>query len=400
MTTRLDPATGKPLPTGVYVSGLSHYQYRLQPRGTDPATGKRPAPIVRGGFLTPEDAATARAAMAAELGQGATPDAVTVTVGAYVERFLADHAADVRATTIGRYQRLARVFIAPDAIARVALRDLTADQVEAWVKRSVRRSTPGEAAQARRLLIQALSRAERFGLIERNVATLSTPPKTTPKARRALSEDEAQRLVAVIAERDDTLTAAWYLLLFASLRPGEVLALRWDDLDLDAGVIRIRRTVTRNERHRPIIGTDPKTPSSKRSFPLPEACVVALRAHRRWLNAKRLAAPPGTWDDQGLVFPSWGGRLRTHDSLQRRLVTLCRDAAIDPPITPHELRHSGATIARSQGVEPEVLQRRLGHKKITTTLGVYSHLGDDAAAQRRASETMQAVFERLQSSGT
>lgn len=400
MKARIDPATGQPLPAGVYRSGLSHYQFRLQPRGTDAATGKRLAPIVRGGFLSAEDAAIARDAMAAELGQGIAPESVTVTVAAYVGQFITDHAADVRATTIARYTRLAERFIVPDAIAKIPLRDLSPDQVESWVKRCTLRSTAGQAAQARRLLIQVLHRAERFGRITRNVATLSTPPKTTPKDRRSLSQDEAHRLVTAIEARHDTLRAAWYLLLFASLRPGEVLALRWDDLDIDAGVIHIRRTVTRNERGQYIIGTAPKTPSSRRSFPLPAVCVSALKEHRRALNERRLAAPVGVWQEQGLVFPGWDGAPRRHHSLSRRLGTLCGEAGIDPAITPHELRHSGATIARQQGVEPEVLQRRLGHKKITTTLGVYSHLGDDLTAQRGASDAMQAVWERLRPSGT
>lgn len=142
-------------------------------------------------------------------------------------------------------------------------------------------------------------------------------------------------------------------------------------VNLDRGIIGIDATRTRDAQGKWIIGDGPKTPSSERDIEIPELCVRVLREHRARQNAFRLKAPPGWWRDQDLVFPNRHGDVIASHTIEYRLTKLCELAKV-PRLTPHELRHTGATWARAIGEDAEVLQRRLGHKKIETTLGTYS----------------------------
>lgn len=355
------------LPVGVYASGRSHFQFRITlPKGPD---GKR-RQEVRGGFLTADDAYDARRKRLAELGLGDEIPDDRITVGVWLERFLESHALSVKPNSTYVYRSHAR-HLTP--LADVRLRDLTVARVQRWLDDLRRRHSANVARAARTLLVMALNEAVRQRLIPANVASLSRSPRHTATPRVILHNHDDDRQIDrfVTAAGDDELGAAWLLMLLCQLRPGEVRGLRWSDLDLDRGIVHIDVTGTRDESGRNIIGSDPKTASSRRPVSLPDRCVRLLREHRTRQHALRLKAPPGTWHDQGLVFPNGSGGVLAHQVLARRLARLC-DAADVPVITPHSLRSSGATWLRSLGEDAEVLQRRLGHTSVATTLGMYS----------------------------
>ena len=378
------PATRKARFTGVYASGLVHWQYRISlPK--DPATGKR-SQEVRGGFQSDEDAHFARQRRMVELGLGDDIPDDRMTVGAWVNQYLDSHALNVDESSIHNYRGRVQ-YLTP--LADVRLRELTVPRVQRWVDALARSKSPATARTARGLLVQALNEAIRQRLIATNVAHLSRAPRHTPAKRVILSGDDISRFAAT-AERD-RLGAAWMLLLLCQLRPGEIAGLRWPDIDLDRGRVHVDITRTRNVKGQWVLGDGPKRESSRRTIDLPDICVRLLKEHRRAQNERRLQAPPGWWTDRDLVFPNARGDVITNHVLETRLKRVCLTAGV-PVLTPHSLRTTGATWARSLGEDAEVVQRRLGHKNVQTTLNLYSY--ERPGESRQTSERLEDALRK------
>lgn len=372
---------------GVYPSGKSHWQYRISlPKDTD---GKR-RQEVRGGYRTAEDAFEARRRRLIELGLGDDVPDDRMTLGRWLDAFLESHALNVDASTIYNYQGR-KAYITP--LLDVRLRDLTVLRVQRWVDAVAREKSPSRARDARQLLVMALNEAVRQRLMPVNVAHLSRAPRHEPKKRTILTNGEHDRQIdrfVESAERDH-FAAAWLLMLMCQLRPGEISGLHWRDVNLDRATVAITTTRTRNATGQWVIGDGPKTTSSRRVIEMPERCVRLLREHRARQNERRLKAPPGWWDEQDLVFPNARGGILSNDVIDYRLEQLCKRADV-PRITPHSLRATGATWARSLGEDAEVVQRRLGHKKIETTLGMYSL--ERPGESRETSDRLERALKR------
>ena len=155
------------------------------------------------------------------------------------------------------------------------------------------------------------------------------------------------------------------------MRQGEILGLGWEDVDLDAGAVRIRRTLTL-ARGSPRL-TEPKTRGSRRQIRLTAPAVEALGRHRERQQAER-AASNGPWADQGLVFTTRIGtpirRAKLHAESWKPLL---RDAGL-PDTRFHDLRHTCATLLLTKGVHPKIVSEMLGHSSIAITLDTYSHV--------------------------
>ena len=169
---------------------------------------------------------------------------------------------------------------------------------------------------------------------------------------------------------DDRLFAAWLLLVTTGMRRGEVLALRWADVDLDARRLAIRRTTV-------IVGyepeqSDPKTKAGRRVVALDERTVSALRNHRDDQERERKAAGP-LWHRTGLVFAREDGSAIHPQRFSKWFTRHARRAGL-PPIRLHDVRHSYATAALSAGVPAKVVSSRLGHASVGITLDTYSHV--------------------------
>ncbi len=192
---------------------------------------------------------------------------------------------------------------------------------------------------------------------------------------------DASQLKAFLAHvADDRLAGLWILAATSGARRGELLGLRWRDVDLDAGRIHIRQTLAVTNGQ-PYIST-PKTPRSRRSVSLDSGTVTALKAHRRRQLEEKLAGGPA-WVDTGLVFVREDGSwLHPERGVSRLFTRHVRDAGL-PPLSLHGLRHSYATIALGAGVHPKIVSERLGHSSIAITLDCYSSVlesvGEDEA---------------------
>jgi integrase len=175
--------------------------------------------------------------------------------------------------------------------------------------------------------------------------------------------------------------------LATGMRRGEVLGLRWDDVDLDARQLAVRGTLKRMPKVGLVLDT-PKTASATRAIPLPDHAVAVLREHRRQQNVERLAAGP-EWQPTGFVFTTPIGSPVDPRNLTRDLHTVSTAAGLGP-IRFHALRHTAATLMLTNGVPLEVISVTLGHASYAITADVYAKVG--ATLQRTAADVMDGLL--------
>lgn len=308
-----------------------------------------------------------------------------LTVGAFLERWLAGAKSSVRGSTFTRYSQLVRVHLIP-RLGKIPLPKLIpADLSAAYASMLSDGLAPRTAGHAHRVLGRALREAEVAGLIGRNVARLVKPPRVPHAEMHTFSAEQARALLH--ASADDRLGALYAVALATGARQGELLALRWPDVDFDNGAVRIRRTLVRTGgRHE--LG-EPKTASSRRSIPIGAATIDALRAHRRAQAQERLRIG-GVWQDGDLVFPSVVGTpLDGGNLLKNSYYPLLARVGL-PRLPFHNLRHTAATLLLAAGTHPKIVAERLGHSTPTVTLNVYSHV--TPTMQREAAATLDRVL--------
>jgi integrase len=217
------------------------------------------------------------------------------------------------------------------------------------------------------------------------------PRRKTPEAQTW----DAKQVAAVLAVGEQTpLAALWRLALLTGMRRGELLGLKWDDVDIDKRTLAVRRTLSRGKGGTWELG-QPKTTSGRRSITLPDSCVSALRKHRAAQNAERLRLGP-LWQDNGFVFTNEVGRPLHVNSLTLQYEKLIKTAEV-PRIRFHDLRHTSATLLLAQDVHPKIVQERLGHSDIGMTLNRYSHV--TPSMQREAAEALDKAIEDAWSDG-
>jgi integrase len=284
--------------------------------------------------------------------------------------------------------------------------ELSAEQVAAYLAKYAtkatesfgtrldHRTTADDLADLDRQLpahIAALVRAawelgDRPGLVPRNVADLVDPPRMPRYEHAAFTPEQAERFLAAI--RGDRLEALFVLALVTGLREGELLGLRWSDVDLDAATVTVRGSMQPDDRGRRVI-EETKTRSSRRLVVLPRLAVAALLSHRTVQARERLRAGP-RWQELGLVFPNTVGRaILPQNLLQRSLYPLLERAEL-PRLRFHDLRHSAATLLLARGVHPKVVSELLGHTQIGITLDLYSH--ESATMLRHAADAFDELF--------
>jgi integrase len=347
---------------------------------------------------TREDAADKFKKGAAALVAGYTPTNDRITVGRFLEGWLRDTAKPrLRASTYASYESYCRNHIIP-GLGKIVLSRLTPAQVEAFLRKKAaegRKRTlkaedvpkglnPRSVVYMRAILRSALRTAERHGLVHRNVAALAEPPRVTRTTVQPLTTGEARAFLAGIkGDRHETL----YITAIATgLRQGEILGLRWVDVDLDAGTITVRQARER-VKGAPTFG-EPKSATSRRTITLPEIASTALKAHRTAFAEARLAKGPD-WQDPGLVFTTPEGAPLDGSAITHRFQRKLADLGL-PRQRFHDLRHLTATLMLGQGVPARVVMEQLGHSQIALTMNTYSHVMPEL--QRDAAEKLNAVL--------
>lgn len=335
---------------------------------------------------TRQKASIAMTAALRDVALGVPVVAEKQSVGEYLTTWLEGAAHDLAPRTHARYRSHINRYLIP-ALGRLKLARLTAQQVQAlYATRLNAGAAAGTVRQMHAVLRRALGDAMRLGILPRNVATLVKVPKRNKEEMYTLSPEEVKTfLTAVEGER---LEGLYVLAVTSGMRLGELLALRWRDVDLDAGALHIRATL-RYRNSATYYFDSPKTPKSRRKIALSLTALEALRRHRARQAEERLAAGP-VWRNDDLVFcTAVGGALNGNHLSGRGFQEILKLTGL-PRIRFHDLRHTCATLLLRRGVHPKVVSELLGHSTIQMTLDRYSHVLPDM--QQAATEAMDAML--------
>jgi integrase len=307
-----------------------------------------------------------------------------ITLAEYLHRWLDSpvKTKNLKPITVEQYEQQIRVHIVP-SLGRVKLRTLSPELVQDFYDSKIAAGLkPSSVRYIHAVLHNALEHAHKRRLIPDNVASKTDPPKVRPPEIQPLDAEQAKTLLD--ASRTEPLGSLYTVAATAGLRIGELLALRWTDVDLEQGVMRVSRNLSRAKGGPRF--TTPKN-GKGRSVTLTKQAIESLRSHRKAQNEVRLRL--GTlWEDNGLVFASETGKPLTRDFVDRRSFKPLLKRAGLPKIKLHDLRHTCATLLLSRGVHPKYVQELLGHASIVMTLNRYSHwipsMGDQTARAMEA----------------
>jgi len=306
------------------------------------------------------------------------------TVAAFLADWLETARPSLRPGTSTRYEQYVRVHIVP-SIGALSLAKLTPQHLQRlYADRLAAGVSPTTVGHTHAVIHKALRDAARWGQVGRNVADLVQRPRATRNEMAALSPEQARGLIE--AAHGERLEALYVLALASGMRQGELLALRWQDVDLDGAAIQVRATLRRTSTG--FVFSEPKTSKSRRQIALTALAVATLRSHRARQLEERLRCP--YWQDETLVFASEAGTpLEATNLIRRSFKPLLARAGL-PDIRFHDLRHTAASLLLGQNVNVKIVSELLGHSQVGITLDLYSHVSP--GMQRQAVEALDAVL--------
>src|SRR5918998_100972 len=297
-------------------------------------------------------------------------DDENMTVGEYLDVWLKGTVyGSVRRSTYDRDTNLVNNHIEP-VLGGVKLKRLNSAHVQSFYRNRLDKGLSASTVHKMHdILRRGLAQAVKWHLLPRNIADVVKPPRPVPKEMVALSADETRRLLE--AAGGDRLEALYILAVHTGMRQGEMLALRWQDVDMESAVMSVRRTLTRSGGK--VVFGGPNTKKSRRSIRLAPQAVEALRSPlERQLEDMEILGDH--YQDQGLVFTTnTGGPINPSNLRQRSFAQLLKRAGL-PHMRFHDLRHTCATLLLSRGVHPKFVQELLGHATIAITPDTYSHV--------------------------
>lgn len=289
--------------------------------------------------------------------------------GSFLASWLESVKPSLRPETWRRYESQIRRHAVPE-LGSVRLARLTPQHLQRlYSSRLDAGLHPSSVTHLHAVVHRALEQAVRYGLVARNVASLVDRPRIPRRDMNTLSADQAKAFLRVV--QGDRFEALFVLALTSGMRRGELLALRWDHIDLERGTLQVRGTLQRTKDGLQI--GPPKTDASRRQVALTRTAVEALKRHRSRQAEERLRMG-AEWRDPSLVFASEvGGPVEPGNLVRRSYWPLLKKAGL-PRARFHDLRHSAATLMLGEGVHPKVVSEMLGHSKVAITLDVYSHV--------------------------
>lgn len=319
-----------------------------------------------------------------EIRHGTRVEPSKQTVGEYLSDWLAQKRAAIKPLSYVNYEVVVRVHLTP-ALGSILLQELSVRDVEQYRNRKLAQMSAKSVSAQLAVLRAALDQAVRWNYVQRNVAAQVDNPRMVKHRPATMSVDEVQRLLEAL--RGDRLEASYYVVIGCALRCGELLGLRWCDVDLDRRTLSVAQSVERIQGIGKVIQT-PKTEGGIRRVVMPQFVVRALSAHRdrQWLERKHMGR---RWQDYDLVFPTNKGTPYEPRSLARHLERTLAKAGL-PHYSLHELRHTSATIMDDQGVPLKTLSKIMGHSTTGITADLYIHPYDSAMAD--AADKMDNLF--------
>lgn len=292
-----------------------------------------------------------------------------------------------KANTWNTYGGVIKFHIRP-YIGTIRMVELTPWRVQQWIDDLMRSGLSASVIENARVILNgACKESMRMGVLTSNpVAGASLPPRT--KRKYSIWTSAQARAVLAACHNDARMWTYYTVALTTAMRPGEIRALQWSDIDFEKGRLHVQRTITRDERGRQVIGTTTKTDRS-RMIALPPSTVKALRSWRASQSERRLASHK--WYALDLVFDRGDGMVLPQNTVARAHKRIAGEAGV-PIIRLHDVRHTAATLLLEAGTHVKIVSDLLGHSQIATTLDIYSH--PDESMVRGATQALADALER------
>lgn len=320
-----------------------------------------------------------------------TPSKENYTLGQWLELWLKLYKKpQLRQTTYDRYLTVIRNHLS-NRIAGIPLERLRTEHLQGLYLHMEKQGLSRSIRMLHTLINGSLKQAMKLGYVSRNVAEAATLPRKKQKEMKVLSEEELERFLE--SAKTFRLYPAFLLLISTGLRRGELLGLKWEDIDWDKKMIMVRRNLV--EYRGKVVFQEPKTKNSCRTIPLTETALEELKNWRKkWLEERLRLGPE--WPETELVFPS---RVHTPErprNFLRTFKVILEKAGLPPDVTIHSLRHTYATSLLKSGEHPKIVQELLGHSSITTTLDIYSRVmpGLKEQAQKKMENFLRKIMQK------
>ncbi|NQT71839.1 MAG: site-specific integrase [Chloroflexi bacterium] len=305
-----------------------------------------------------------------DLDKGLPIDAPKMTLGAFLDTWLIDY-AEIRTVprTVDGYRGTVERYLKPN-LGNILLSKLTQHHVQRLYSDMRENGLSARTIlHTHKLLSQALKHAVKWGLLIRNICEAVDPPRPRRKEMKALDTDDVQVFLEAI--KDSPYGHLFFVMLYTGLRRGEVLGVRWCDVDINKETLSVNQSVVRLH-NKGLMITEPKTPYSRRLISLSPSVVALLRG-LRVSQMDQMEGDGIEWEEQRLIFANDDGEPLSPDTVTHAFAKIIKRTGL-PHVRLHDLRHTHATLMLKQGVHPKIVSERLGHSSVSITMDTYSHV--------------------------
>jgi integrase len=300
---------------------------------------------------------------------GLTIGVSKVTIDQFLCEWMDIHMANIKPKSGQRYQQIARDYVLP-YLGQFQLQALRIEHIEDLYQNLLQRGVSVRNVRyVHSLLHRSLSDAVKRGVVGLNASHGARQPKLVQQEMKILDENQVMQFF--IAVQDDRNEALYHMAIKTGMRQGELLGLKWTDLDWNRGKIGVQRQVQR-VAGKGMVFMPPKTQAGRRAIPLGEGTLRILREHKAKQQHEREIVGD-QWQDYDLIFPSSVGTPQSPSNLLKSFKSVLKQSGL-PIIRFHDLRHTAASLMLNQGVPPFVVSKILGHSKPSTTMDIYGHL--------------------------
>jgi integrase len=309
-----------------------------------------------------------------------------VTVAHFLDTWLSSSVKpSVKVKTFTTYESLCRTAIVPRIGSKKLVKLTALDLQSLYTNLAESGLSPRSVHHVHRVLHRAFNQGVQWKILPRNPCDGATSPKAPRAEMSVWNAGEADAFL--IATREQRMHGLYVLALTTGMRQGELLGLKWTDIDFTAGTLAVRRAL-QWQRGNGLVFVEPKTARSRRKIHLSQTALAALRVHkdRQAFDRHVLGSE---WNEHGLVFCDFLGEPLSPTNETKRFQRASAAAGL-PAIRFHDLRHTAATILLAKGVHVKLVSEMLGHSTIVLTLDTYSHV--IPAMHSDAAAAMDAVF--------
>ena len=304
-----------------------------------------------------------------QIDNGLKLSTANVDLATFLNKWFDAHKLSVRPNTSALYWQMLDNHIIP-SLGKMKLKDIRPDHIQNFYTLKMKAGTSKAVIGIiHSVLHLAFEQAMKWGLIGRNPVDAVIKPKRKSKEIKTLDENQTRALLSTVV--NTRYQALFWMAITTGLRKGELLGLKWSDLDWRKKQIQVQRQIQRIQKEG-LVFCELKSKSGKRIVVLSDEMINKLQQHLDLQDMGKSFAGD-QWQENDLIFPSNNGTPMDGHHILDKFKKLLKQAEL-PDMRFHDLRHTAATLMLKQGVHPKIVQERLGHSNITMTLNTYSHV--------------------------